>query len=77
MITSVCDKKIGEVKNKLPHLSDLVKKTDYDAKISEIEEIYFTTSDYIKFTVDILNAKIKQKELAKKYDISSLVKYSN
>ena len=77
MITSVCDKKIGEVKNKIPDLSDLVKKTDYDAKISEIEEKCFTTSDYNKFTVGKLNAKIKQKELANKYDISSLVKYSD
>ena len=32
--------------NKIPNVSDLVKKVDYDAKISEIENKYFTTSDY-------------------------------
>ena len=46
--------------------SALVKKTDYGAKISEIEGKYFTTSDYNNFTSDILEAKIKQKELANK-----------
>ena len=38
-----------------------VKKTDYDAIILEIEEKYFTTSGYNKFTSDILDAKIKLK----------------
>ena len=43
-----------------------VKKTDYDAIILEIEEKYFTTSGYNKFTSDILDAKIKLKELVNK-----------
>ena len=36
------------------------KITDYDSKISDIEGKYFTTSDYNKFTNDILDAKIKK-----------------
>ena len=58
-------------------LSGLVKKTDYDAKISKFEGKYFTSSDYNKFASDILDAKIKQKELANKFDISNLVKNSD
>ena len=58
-------------------LSGLVKKTDYDVKISKFEGKYFTSSDYNKFASDILDAKIKQKELANKSDISNLVKNSD
>ena len=53
--------KIGEVDNKIPDFGVLVKKTDYNAKISDIEKKYFTTSDYNKFTSEILDAKIKLK----------------
>ena len=55
----------------------LVKKIDYDAKISKIEEKYVTNSDYNKFTSGILDAKMKQKVLAKQSDILNLVKNSN
>ena len=48
-----------------------MKKTDYNAKILEIEEKYVTTSDYNKFTSD---AKVKQKELVNDFDISNLIK---
>ena len=47
---------------------------DYDAKMSGIKGKYVTTSDYTKITSDILDAKIKQKELVNKSDISSHVK---
>ena len=46
MTTAVLNTKIGEVENKIPTVSDLVKKTDYNAEISDIETKYFTTSDY-------------------------------
>ena len=46
------------VKNKIPNVSNLVKKADYVAKISDIENKYFTTSDYNKFTNNILDARI-------------------
>ena len=39
-----------------------------DAKISGIETKYFTTSDYNKFTSEVLNAKIKEKRLVDKPD---------
>ena len=65
------DKKFDK---KITFVSSLVKKTDYDAKILEIEVKYFTTSDYNKFTSDILDAKVKQKELVNKSNISNLVK---
>ena len=40
--------KISEVEKKIPSVSDLVKKTDYNAKIKDIEEIYFTIADHNK-----------------------------
>ena len=46
------------VENKIPSVTDLVKKTDYDAKISEIENKYFSTSDFNEFTNAILDANI-------------------
>ena len=55
----------------------LVKKIDYDAKISKIEKKYVTNSDYNKFTSGILDAKMKQKVLANQSDILNLVKNSN
>ena len=36
-------------------------KTDYDAKISEIKQKYFTTVVCNKFTNDIINEKINKK----------------
>ena len=74
VINSVLNTKIKEVDDKIPEFSGLVKKTDYDAKISEMEGKQFTNSDYNKFTNDILDAKIKQKELLNKSDISNFVK---
>ena len=40
----------------------LAKKTNYNAKISDVEKKYFTTFDYNVFMNDILDAKIKQKK---------------
>ena len=61
MTATAINTKIKEVDNKIPNLSSLVKKTDYDAKISDIQGKYFTTSDYNNFTGDIFDAKIKQR----------------
>ena len=41
---TVLNTKIKEVDNKIPDLKGLVKKTDYDVKVLEIEEKHFTTS---------------------------------
>ena len=70
MTESVLKTKISEVENKIISVSGLVKKTDYDAKIKDIERKYFSTTDYDKFTSDILDVKIKQKELVNISDIN-------
>ena len=51
--------------------NELVKNTnainasglDYDSKIKDIENKYFTISDYNKFTIALINWKIKKKFL--------------
>ena len=52
------------VENKIPNVSDLIKKAGYDAEIKDIENEYFTPSDYNKFTNNILDAKITRKKFA-------------
>ena len=64
------------VENKTTNVSNLVKKNDYDAKISGVECKYFTTSDYNKFTNEVIDNKIKEKELVKKSDISGFINNS-
>ena len=61
---------LAAVEKKIQNVSDLVKKTKYDAKVSEIYIKYFNRSDYDNFTTDILNTKIKQKKLVDESDIS-------
>ena len=61
MTTTVLNTKIKVVDSKIPDHSGLVRKTDYDAKISEIEGKYFTTSSYNKLTGNIVDVKIKLK----------------
>ena len=75
--TTVLDTKIKEIDNTIPDLSGLLKKTYYEVEILERHEKYFTAFDYNKFTSDILDAKIKQRELVNKYDISKVLKYSD
>ena len=36
------------VKNKIPNIKNLVKKTDYDSKISDMGSKYISTTDYNK-----------------------------
>ena len=52
---------LSAVEIKMPDAINLVKKTDYDAKISDIESNYFTTSDYNKYTNETIDNKIKEK----------------
>ena len=54
----------NDVKN-IANVSDIAKKTNYDAKISDVETKYFTSSDYDKFTNEIIDNKIKKKHLVK------------
>ena len=61
----------------LNDVSNLVKKRDYDAQISDTKSKYFTTSDYNKFTTDITDNKIKEKELVKRSDVSGFINNSD
>ena len=58
MTTAVLNTKIEKVENKIQNISGLIKKTYYNAKISDIEKKYFTSSDYDKLTKEILDPKI-------------------
>ena len=76
MTATVLNTKIGAVESKIPDVSGLGKKIFYDAKVSDIEKKYFTSSDYNKFTSGILDSKIKEKGLIDKFSISNLAKNS-
>ena len=52
MATTVLNTKIVKVEK--ADVSELVKKTDYDAKIKDIEGKCFTSADYHRFRSDIL-----------------------
>ena len=77
VITTVLNTKIGKIEDKTSDMSGLVKKPDYNAKISDIESKYFTTSDYNKFTSKILEIKIKVRGLVDKSDISGFIDNSD
>ena len=74
MTTTVLSTKIGEVENKIPEVSCLVKKANYNNEISEIEAKYFTTSNDRKFRSEILETKIKETRLVDKPSISNLLR---
>ena len=61
------------VENKIPDVSNLVK-TDYNAKISDIESKYITAADYNKFTKNIVDNSIKSKNFVNKSAIAKLDK---
>ena len=60
-VSVLVNTKISKCKNKIPVVSDLVKKTDNHNKIRK----YVSISDYNKFTKEMLDARIKEKELVK------------
>ena len=60
-VSVLVNTKISKCKYKIPVVSDLVKKTDNDNKIRK----YISISDYNKFTKEMLDARIKEKELVK------------
>ena len=47
-------------------MPNLVKKTDYDAKISDIESKYVTTAESHKFTKDVVTNTMKSEGLVNK-----------
>ena len=65
------------VENKIPNVSNLVNKTDNNAKILDIEAKYFTACGYNKFTGKIFNRKIKEKRFVDNSDISGFIENSD
>ena len=67
----------------LPNVSNLVEKTYYNEKISEIEnkittdhnhDKHITTQKFIKLTTENFTARLKQAKLASKINISNFLK---
>ena len=62
------------VENKIPDVSSLVKNTDYNTSISEIEkkltdhnhDKYITTPEFNKLTAETFAARLKQANLVTK-----------
>ena len=67
------------VESKIPDISSLVKKTNYDAKISEIEsnvnnhdhDKYITTSEFNKSTTENFKARLAQVNFVTKTDFDA------
>ena len=67
------------VENKIPDVSNLVKKIDYDTKISEVgkkvtdndHDIYITTSTFNDLTVKSFAARLAQANLVTKTDFDT------
>ena len=62
------------VENNIPDVSSLVKKTNYNTKITEIEkkltdhnhDKYITTPEFNTLAADVFNARLAQANLIKK-----------
>ena len=67
------------VENKIPSVSSLVKKTDYNTKITEVEnklnnhnhDKYIDTSEFNKLAADVFNARLAQANLITKTDFDA------
>ena len=67
------------VEDKIPNVSNLVKKTDYNTKISDIEkkiadhnhDKYITTQEYNKLTTENFHARLAQANLITKTDFDA------
>ena len=71
------------VENKIPSISNLVEKTDYNTNISKTEnkittdhdhDKYITTQEFNRLTSENFTPRLKQAKLASKNDISNSVK---
>ena len=70
------------VENKTPNTSSLVKKTDYNTKITEIEkkltyhiqDKYITTPEFNTLAANVFNARLVQANLISKTDFILTVK---
>ena len=67
------------VENKIPNVSNLVKKTDYNTKVTEIEnklanhnhDKYIDTSEFSTLATNFLNARLAQANLITKVDFDT------
>ena len=67
------------IENKIPNISKLVKKTDYNTKVTEIEnklnnhnhDKYIDTSEFKVLASDVFNARLAQANLITKTDFDS------
>ena len=67
------------VENKIPNGSNLVKKTDYNTKITEVEnklnnqnhDKHIDTSEFNKLAADFFNARLAQANLITKTDFDA------
>ena len=67
------------VENKIPNVTNLVKKTDYDTKTTGIEnklnnhnhDKYIDNSEFNKLAVDLFNARIAKANLITKTDFDA------
>ena len=70
---------LNAVENKMPSVSSLVKKTDYDTKISELEKKltdhnhakYITTPEFNTLSASVFNARLAQASLIIKADFDA------
>ena len=66
--------------NKIPNTNNLVKKTDYNAKITEVDnkitnhnhDEYITTPEFNKLAIDAFNVKIAQAKTKTDFDTGLL-----
>ena len=71
------------VENKIPNVSNLVKKTDYNTNISDIKnkitvhhdhDKYVTTQEFSKLTAQSFTSRLAETSLARKNDIANFIK---
>ena len=81
----VTNSALTAVENKIPDVSNVVKKTDYDAKILDIEnkvndhdhDKYITTSEFNKLTTENFKARLVQANLVTKIDFDDKLQNLN
>ena len=70
---------LAAVENKIPNISSLVQKTDYNIKITEIEkklidhnhDKYIKTLEFNTLDADVFNARLAQANLVTKKDFDA------
>ena len=70
---------LTSVENKIPSVSNLVKKTDYNTKITDIEnklnnhdhDKYIDTSEFNTLPTNVFNARLAQSNLITKTDFDA------